>query len=67
MGCLHVRVLRIPSWRGADSAPEVIGLEKDEFFSHQILGLGVRRLALWPIVGQAFYKIAQTSVLMQMQ
>lgn len=46
---------------------QVVDLEKDEAFSQNRLGFGDRRLAIWPIVSQDFFKIVQTDVLMQMQ
>lgn len=42
---------------------QVLGLWKDEFFSHNRLGLGDISLELQPIVCKAFVKIAQTGVL----
>lgn len=51
---------------GALSLP-LSGLEKDEECPEYRVGLGDRRLALWPIVSQTFVKVAQTGALMQRQ
>ena len=58
---------RVPSWRRGDSVPPIEGLEKDEECPEYRVGLGDRRLALWPIVSQTFVKVAQTGALMQRQ
>ena len=59
--------LRILSWKRGDSVPASLGSREGWVVSHNRLGLGNRRLTLQLIVRQAFVKVAQTSVLMQMQ
>ena len=62
-----LRIFRIPSWRRGDSVLASNGSREGWVVSHNRLGLGDRRLALWQIVIQALVKMAQSSVWLQMQ